>query len=159
MRTQDQIALDACARFNVAIGARGALESHLEQIAQRFWPDYSFVFTSHGMSRTPGAIKTEEMVDATGALALSRFAAVMESMLTPRNSIWHNLAPDDKVLKRNRLTMMWFEDVRDLLFKYRYAPKANYQSQKHEDYLALGAFGTGCVFTDRLQGQREQGLR
>jgi hypothetical protein len=158
-RTQDQIALDIVKRFDTVIGTRGPLEAHLEQVAARFWPDYTGVFQSHGMNRTPGAIRTEEMVDATGALALTRFAAAMESMLTPRNSIWHNLVPSDKILERNRSVRLWFENARDLLFKYRYAPKANYQSQKHEDYLALGCFGTGCIFTDRLEGKFERGLR
>lgn len=159
MRTQDTIALDIIRRMDQAIGNRGTLEGHLEQIAQRFWPDYTGVFQSHGMNRTPGAIRTEEMVDATGARALTRFAAVMESMLTPRNSIWHNLTPTDSVLKQNRSVRLYFEQVRDILFRYRYAPQANYQSQKHQDYLALGSFGTGCLFTDPLAGKYEKGLR
>jgi hypothetical protein len=30
-------------------------------------------------------------VDATGMMALSRFAAICDSLLTPRNMIWHQL--------------------------------------------------------------------
>ena len=159
MRTQDTIAADICKRFEYAASQRGTLEAHLEQIAQRFWPDYVGVFQSHGMNRAPGSIRTDEMVDATGARALTRFGAFMESMLTPRNSLWHGLIPSDKTLMRNRLTRLWFEEVRDILFRYRYAPKANFQSQKHQDYLGLGSFGTACLFTDKLVGKYEKGLR
>ena len=159
MRTHDAIALDIIRRMDHAISGRGTLEAHLEEIAQRFWPDYTGVFAGRGIGRTPGAIRTEEMVDATGARALTRFGAVMESLLTPRNSIWHNLAPTDHILRRNRSVRLYFEQARDILFKYRYAPKANYQSQKQQDYLALGSFGTSCLFTDKLSSQYERGLR
>jgi len=141
---------------------RGTLDNHLEEIARRVLPDYSGSFTGRGNTRTPGDKRTEEMVDATAALALTRFAAAMESMLTPRNSVWHSLVPSDDSLMRNRTVRLWFEALTKKLFKYRYSPKANFASQKHEDYMALGAFGTGCMFIDSLYDQvskQPRGLR
>lgn len=160
-QTASDLARDICARHAAATTARGPLNAHLEEIALRVLPNYAGAFTTHGRGRTPGDKRTEEMVDATAALALTRFAAAMESMLTPRNSTWHHLVPTDKRLRQHRDTMAWLEALNERVFQYRYAPRANFASQKHEDYMALGAFGTGCMFVDGLAqpGRRVEGLR
>lgn len=141
-------------------GKRGNWESIWEQIARRILTSYVMQFTGQNRAEQyPGQQFTEEMVDATGANALLRFAAVMESMLTPRSSTWHYLEPSDPVLMKDRATRLWFEDATRILFKLRYSPTANYASQKHEDYLMLGAFGTGSIFIDALKGKDIRGFR
>ncbi len=45
------------------------------------------------------------------------------------------------------------EEVRDILFRLRYAPWANFASQSHEHYISSGAFGTGCTFVDNVIGK------
>lgn len=139
-------------RFEDAVSQRGNWESHWEEIAKRVLPNYAGSFTSRGESRTQGEKRTEDMVDATAALALPKFASVMESMLTPRTSRWHRLKPTDRTLLKNRNVKLWFEEVTDILFDYRYAPKANYAAQAFECYQSLGAFGTAPMFIDRLDG-------
>lgn len=128
---------------------RGVWESHWEEIAERVMPSYSRTFRQNQMI-TPGAKKTEYMFDSTAAQANTKFAAAMESMLTPRNQKWHRLVPQDKTLFNNREVRQWYEDVNDALFRYRYAPKANFASNQHEIYMGLGAFGTGCLYIDKL---------
>jgi hypothetical protein len=152
----DDIAAGILKRHDAAAGNRGIWEAHWEEIAQRIWPSYAGTFTG---SRSEGEKRTELMVDATAALALPKFAAAMESMLTPRNSTWHRLVPIDKTLQRNRVARMWYDEVNDLLFRYRYAPRANYASQQHEVYMGLGAFGTGAMYVDKLDWYGERGLR
>src|SRR3546814_19804187 len=58
---------------------------------------------------------------------------------------------------KDRQVRLWFEEATRLLFKYRYAPKANFSSQNQQNYKSLGAFGTGAVFIDELAAER--GLR
>ncbi len=152
MQGTDTSAVNIIRRFEAAVSARGNLDAHCEEIARRVLPNYSGSFSSNGQTRSQGEKRTDEMVDATAALALPKFASVMDSMLTPRNSRWQRLVPTQRSLLKNRMVRMWFEDVTDILFQYRYAPKANYASQKFETYLSLGAFGTGCLFTDKLVG-------
>jgi hypothetical protein len=162
MVEQSEFADSLIRRYDQAETDRGTLDAHLEEIAQRVLPHYSGSFTGKNMQRTEGQKRTEEMVDASAALALTRFAAAFESMNTPRNSRWHRCVPSDKKLLRNRAVRLWFEDATDALFKYRYAPKANYASQQHEIYLGLGAFGTGALFVDALKdptSPRIRGLR
>lgn len=140
---------------------RGTLESHWEEIAERVVPNYAGSFISRGLNTvTQGEKKTDKMLDSTAANALVRFASAMESMLTPRNSTWHSLAPSDEALRRNREVRQYFEDVTKILFRYRYAPYANFASQNNENYVGLGAFGTGCLFIDQLQSPiHGKGLR
>ena len=160
MIDSDEQAQSIIKEQEIASGLRGNWESVWEQIAQRVLTNYAQQFAGQNRSdQYPGQQRTEEMVDATGALALTRFAAAMESMLTPRHSIWHYLKPSEPALLKDRETRLWFEDITRLLFQYRYAPRANYASQKHEDYMMLGAFGTGTIFIDALRGKYERGLR
>lgn len=160
MKTGDEQAQAIIKEQEIASGLRGNWERVWEEIALRLLPNYAQHFVGQNRSAfASGQQRTEEMIDCTGALALTRFAAAMESMLTPRHSTWHYLEPIDDYLMKDRQTRLWFEGTNKLLFKYRYAPTANYASQKHEDYMMLGAFGTGAIFIDALQSRDERGLR
>lgn len=160
MIDQDQNAQDVCTEQEAASALRGNYESTWEQIARRVLPAYATQFVGQNRtSQMPGIQHTEEMVDSTAALALTRFAAAMESMLTPSSSTWHTIVPSDLTLMKDRDTRIWCEDVTRLLFKLRYAAAANFASQKHEDYMMLGAFGTGNLFIDALASKYDKGLR
>lgn len=139
-------------RAEKMVSDRGTLDAHLEEVAARVMPQYRGSFQGHGAARIEGEKRNQEMYDSTAALALTKFAAVMESILTPYGSKWQRIVPTDKSLMRNRQVREWYEDTTDRLFAYRNAPRANYRSQKQEDYLQLGAFGTAPLFMDRLAG-------
>lgn len=157
----DEIAADIIRRAENAQKGRGNWESVWEQIARRILPQYVNTFQqSTSYLNNQGQQKTDEMVDSTGALALPKFAAAMESMLTPRNSTWHRIRPVDKIVLRNRAAAAWYDSLNQTLFDYRYAPHANFASQMHECYMGLGAFGTACMYIDALKGMRgEKGMR
>ncbi|MAN64590.1 MAG: phage head-tail adapter protein [Parvibaculum sp.] len=131
-------------RYERMKSKRGTWESLWEEISERVLPRSS-EFTG---TRTPGDKRTDKMYDATSALALERFAAAVESLLTPRGARWHTLRTSDPELSRVPEVAAWFDAVENALFHYRYAPRANFASQMHEGYLSLGAFGTGGMFVD-----------
>ncbi|HVP57324.1 MAG TPA: portal protein [bacterium] len=133
-------------------------ESQWEEVANLVWPDYRSTIRSNAVW-TPGIKKTELQFDVTAARALSKFGAILDSLLTPKNSIWHSLVPQDESLKKNRDLMLWLEQVNKTIFKYRYAPRANFAGQNVLTYMGLGAFGTGTLFIDPLDHPRERGLR
>lgn len=147
MAEQD-IAGDIIKRYDALVSQRGTWESHWTEIADRVLPRYSVPYQSPGSEITRGEKRTEKMLDSTAALGLERFAAAMESMLTPRNQKWHRLKASDPSLMQDHDVKLWFEDATNRLFRHRYSPKANYSSQQHEVYIGLGAFGTGVMFTD-----------
>lgn len=152
-----EYAQEICKEFDQLAGQRGNWESHWQEIAERILPAHSNLFTSLGSAQTQGEKRTEHIFDSTASVALKRFGAILDSLLTPRNQTWHRLMPSDLGLLKNRQTMLWFEDVNRILLKYRYAAAANFSSQNQQNYLSLGAYGTGCVFVDMLKGS--PGLR
>lgn len=153
---ENQLAQDVLDHFKRLSRSRGTWESHWQEIAERVLPAYNNTFQSNAY-RTPGEKRTKLIFDSTASIALKRFASILDSLLTPRNSTWHRLVPDIPELTKDRSVKLWFEEANRVLFKYRYTAKANFASQNQQNYMCLGAFGTGCIFTDALHG--EPGLR
>lgn len=120
-------------RYERLKAGRANWESHWEEIAERVLPRSS-EFTGN---RTPGDKRTAKLYDATSALALERFAAAVESLLTPRGAKWHTLRASDPGLNAVPEVAEWFDQVERILFHYRYAPKTNFASQMHEDICLL----------------------
>lgn len=154
MDKQDDIASEIIRRQEAMASLRTNFDSHWEEIAERVLPRQKGSFTTrYATSNTmQGEKQTDKMLDATAAIALDRFAAVMDSMLTPQNSKWHRLRADDPNLNRDPAVLRYFDEVTNILFKYRYAPRAGFATQNHERFMSLGAFGTGSVYVDRLEG-------
>lgn len=122
-----------------------------DEVAQLILPSHRNTFT-FGNFNSPGEKKTDKQVDATGMLALSRFAAICDSLLTPRNMRWHKLQANDAYVMKDRDVRLWFEEVENILFKHRYAPHANFVSQNQQCFQSLGAFGTAAMFVDEFDG-------
>ena len=94
--------------------------------------------------------------DSTAPLALSRFAAALESVLTPRSQKWHSLKTGIEELDKQHDVTSYLEEVADALFRARYRPEANFANQINEVYLSLGVYGTAVLFIDDEVGR---GLR
>jgi len=150
-----EIANEICLMYEQASGTRGTWESHWQEIADRFYPLASENFQTR--YSTPGNKRNREIYDSTAVIALNRFAAILDSLLTPRNQTWHTLVPNIDELNQDRFVRLWFDDVNRMLFKYRYAPAANFASQNQMNFKSLGAFGTSGLFIDQLM--KESGLR
>lgn len=98
----------------------------------------------------PGQKKQERQIDSNGQLALDKFKAILDSLLTPRNMYWHGLEADNKYLMQKRRVRLWYEQATHALFKHRYADTANFASQNQMVYHSLGCYGTGGMFIDAL---------
>lgn len=130
---------------------RTTWEAHWEEIAEVIDPSSRNTFTYQHYN-TPGEKKTDRQVDASGMLALSRFGAILDSLLTPANMIWHGLNSDDPVIRKDRKCQEWYQHAREQLFTYRYKPLSNYTGQNQATYKSLGAYGTGSMFIDKFEG-------
>lgn len=129
---------------------RGIWDSHYQEIAERIWPDRSnFVDKAKG----DGGKRSDKVFDSTAALALTRFSAAMESMLTPRTTKWHKLRIPESDLNEHPRVQRYLDEVTNILFRMRYAPGANFASQMHESYMSIGAFGTGGVLIEEMLGR------
>lgn len=139
---------------------RGNEESRWQENAERIWPQQARLFLGQKDSGTVGEKRTEHIFDSTPVTSLNRFGAICDSLMTPRNNVWARLVPTDKTLKRDRTVMMYFEEVNEILFRLRYAPKANFASQNQMTYKMLGAYGNSAMYIDPLQDvYGEKGFR
>jgi hypothetical protein len=86
-------------------------------------------------------------------LALDRFSSIIESLVVPRGQLWHGLTPDDDELLDDHEAMLWYEKVRNYLFKLRYGTNSNFAPQINEVFSSMGAFGTGVMVTEEVPGQ------
>lgn len=147
MREQ-QIVLESVQEFAALQSYRAIHAEQWEEAAQLIRPTSRNTFY-YGNYEFPGMKKTDRQVDVSGALSNIRFAAILDSLLTPRNMTWHGLGSDLDYIKKDRDTKLWFEAVTKVLFKHRYAPIGNFSSQNQNVYEELGAFGTGVLFIDQ----------
>jgi len=139
----DQIAIDLLNRKDKLASRRSVWDSHWQEISDRILPRQASITDKE---RTQGAKRTEKIYEAQPALALDRFAASMEAMITPRGSRWHFLKASAARLNQVRSVKVWFEEANAILFQKRYETKANYASQQHETYMSVGALGSGCLW-------------
>lgn len=155
-KANDQAELEYCiriiSRFDKLVADRSVYDAHCQEIAQRVYPSHSNLFTGGGDSNSAkGEKRNTYMVDATAAVALPRFASIIDSILTPRGSVWQKVSTDNKYLLKDRKVREYFEEVTRILFAYRYNSQANFSSQNHLNFMSLGGYGGNCMFTDRLR--------
>lgn len=127
---------------------RSTTAAHWEEIAELIDPASRNTFY-YGNYNWPGQKKTDRQVDATGMMALGRFSAILDSLLTPRNQLWHQLASDDPDVMADRDARLWYEAATRALFTERYDAIANFTAANQQVYYSLGAYGTGGVFIDQ----------
>jgi len=144
----DSRAVDICQKQGQMEDDRAVFDSHFQEIAERILPRQDG-FNRH---QVQGEKHTERIFDSTGPLALDRAASAIDSLITPATQTYHKLEPEDDRLLEDRATMLYLEQLNKILFRMRYRPAANFQSQSHECYVSLMAFGTLGMFTDDVPG-------
>lgn len=147
---QDQIVNKIIKRQQYLENTRSTWESHWREIDDYVAPSPNYF---NGNIPVPGVKVNDKVFDDTATLALDRFTAAMSSTLTPRSQTWHALSPSLPSLDDDQDTKIWCEQVTEILFSVRYAPKANFQSQIDECYRSQGKYGTACLFVDDELGK------
>lgn len=150
----DELATQLVLEWQYLFGLRGNWASHWTEIAQRIFPMESWLFQNFSQLNSQGDKRNFEVYDSTGVIALQRFGAILDSLLTPRDQFWHNLIASNEYINKDRAVKKWFEATNKKLFHYRYAPNANFASQNQGQYLSLGAYGTGINFIDDFAGYK-----
>lgn len=162
MPDEDQVlVMETMQLFSQLQTWRNVFAGQWEEVAALILPTSRNTFF-YGNFNWPGQKRSEQQVDSTGMVALHRFSAILDSLLTPRNMVWHSLKSDDDTIMKDRQARLWYENATRTLFKLRYAPTANFSSQNQQQYQSLGAFGTGGMFIDQAvdaAGNLVQGFR
>jgi hypothetical protein len=154
---EQQIVRDILREFGQYQLERGVFAGQWEEAALLLLPTSRNTFF-YGNFNWPGAKKTAQQVDATGALALHRFCAIADSLVTPRGTQWHGLQGDEYVMK-DRASRLWFEQTTADLFRLRYAAAANFAAQNYNNWQSLGAFGNATMYIDKADNRWFRGNR
>lgn len=133
---------------------RAPLDTVCQEVAERVLTRQKDFVTKQSGAQS---WRSEKVFDSTAPLALDKFAAAIESMLTPRTNRWHELTLNRWGDEAKRAAVpesvrLWLAQVNEALFAARYAAGANFASQAHETYVGLGAFGNGSIFVDEVPG-------
>lgn len=144
----EQLMIEIFQEFGQCQTWRNTFAAQWEEVAELILPTSRNTFF-YGNFNWPGQKKTDRQVDASGMMALHRFGAILDSLLTPRNMIWHQLGTDNEDLMKDRNVRLWYEKATRALFTARYNAIANFSSNNQQFYQSLGAFGTGGMFIDQ----------
>lgn len=142
-------ALEIIREVDSLYNARTNFATQWQEVADRCWPERSRFIT---MDHVQGEKRTDHLFDATAMLALPKFAAAIDSMITPRTRRWHKLAVPDEALAEEHEVKLWLDEANESLWRARYSPKANFAGQQSEVYMSIGAFGSGIMFVDDVLG-------
>src|SRR5262249_13796534 len=134
--------------FYQLVQYRNIYAGQCEETAALIDPDSRNTFF-YGSYNFPGMKKTQVQVDTSGALALQQFCAIADSLITTKNRLWHGLESDEYVMK-DRDSKDWFDKTRNILFKFRYLPEANFIGANFRGWRSLGAYGNRITFIDEL---------
>lgn len=158
---EDAIVGDCLREFAELQNNRAQLNKTCEEIAARILPSSRGTFQQLPNYDIPGVQKTDQQVDATGAACLSKFMAVCDSLLTPRDQLWHQMEAEDEALAKDRAARMWYYEATKILFRERYSTFSNFAANNQTVYQSLGAFGNGVLYIDKFfdQLKRREGLR
>ncbi len=140
---------------------RNVFAGQWEEAAELILPTSRNTFF-FGSFNWQGQKKTDRQIDASGALALHRFCAIADSLVTPRNMIYDGIeaggANADYIMK-DRATRLWFEDTTRTLFRNRYASIGNFSAQNYNNWQSLGGFGNATMFVDKFDNKLQPGVR
>lgn len=153
-----EIVQDCMQEFQQLTTWRNVFAGQWEEAARLIYPEHRNTFF-YGSFIWPGQKKTEDQVDSTGMLALHRFSAIVDSLLTPANDMWHGLEADNPDVMKQRNVRLWFTEVTKRLFRLRNNPNANFRGQNNANWRMLGAFGNATMFIDAFDGRLNQGAR
>ncbi|NBN62057.1 portal protein [Pannonibacter tanglangensis] len=131
--------------------ARSNFAQQWQEVAERVLPSASRTFHTPPGLVPPGEKKTEKQLDSRAAIALTRYTAVVASLLTPQNQKWHTLSATDTRLDRDPQVRRWFDEVRAILFARRRMYRSGFYRAAMKTYQSQGAFGTGAVFVDLVK--------
>lgn len=106
---------------------------------------------------SPGIKRTENLYDSTAEYANGLLAASMNGALTSSSVKWFSLRV--KGIRETKEITDWLEDCSNKM--YRALQQSNFNSEIHEVYLDLGAFGVSSIEIEEndIEGPGFNGLR
>lgn len=105
---------------------------------------------SIAVQRIPGYKRTQKMFDSTAPHSMELLAAALHGTLTPSFIPWFKISPADPNLQKDYNVRNWMDMV-NLKLRDELRSRSNFNSEVHEMYIDLTAFGTSCFFMEERQ--------
>lgn len=146
----DSLGQRLCRRFEDLRTERRYYEETWQKIADYELGRRDF---THDGNRTPGLRRDIEIYDNTAQTMASLLASGLHSLLTNPASDWFHLRPIDERLMQDHAVALWLDTVEQILYSAFQLPRGRFQSQIHEVYIDLVAFGTAGLFVSDIPGE------
>lgn len=122
----------------------------LYQAAKDYYtPDAS----DYVVQRASGEPRTRHVYDGTPILVNEKWASVLESFVTPRDSQWHTLRASLDELNDDESVKVYFETLTKILFRMRARPVSGFYDEHNVNYKDL-ALGNCCLRIDLSKDRR-----
>ena len=103
--------------------------------------------------RAAGEIRTRRLFDTTAIQTNEFLASTLHGGLTPPAAKWMDLRAKDPNINALESINDFLETATNRFYDVFNSPTSNFQSQNHELFLDLVAYGTACMYVDDLQGE------
>jgi hypothetical protein len=129
-------------------------EAQWKNIAEFILPLQSGLFlgsahatgVSSGVNSTPGAKKTDRLMDSTAVQANRDLAAAMHTALTNPATKWSKIAFEEDTFNNNPETVEWLEQVSSIIHKT--INESNFDTEVSKCYPMYTAFGNMSLLLD-----------
>ena len=128
---------------------RATWDAHCQEVGRYVLQRQQDFYVKKAME---GEKRNQYEFDSSANIALGRFAAAVDSLITPRSSKWHRLQHPNPDLAKVQSVRQYYDDLTDMLFRVRYSTRSNFAPQQQENYMALGSWGMAAkIITDDLK--------
>lgn len=144
------LAADEIKNYNEAKSIRSARENDYRLASAYCLPEHYGAWQTEGPALINGTQTTRRTVfDTTGMRSLPKYTSVLQRLATPDGNRYQTLSPSNKYLLKSIAVRRYFDDITDLLFKFRQATRARFRIATGEMYASMGTYGTGPLYVGR----------
>lgn len=137
-----------CKNLERLVSERSYYESYWQDVAKYILPSRSFL-----TRYSPGQRRNALIFDTTGMYANEQFAGGLHGMLTSPASKWFSIRLQDPSIRTSENVKRWLQGATNVIYNIFSSVEAGFETQIHETYLDLSAFGTGVIYIDSRDRQ------
>lgn len=153
------IVSDICQRLDALASERSMMEAHWQDIATFAFPDHQDFYGVNdtiNLQYSSAIQRGRRRFDDTAVQGVNRLSAVLESLATPQNELWHGLASVDPFAEEpTDEEQKWYDKTRDYQFRARYGANSGFMNANQRAIRSMVGFGTGVVFMEEGFGKAE----
>lgn len=123
-------------------GERGTWENHWQEVSDYIVTRKNTILNK----KSEGQKRTWQLLDNTGMFSNELLAGMLHGLLTNPNSEWFELTTGNYQLDQNDNVRKWLQATAKQM--HNVLNNSNFQTEIHEVYIDLPAFGTACMLIE-----------